>query len=464
MVRTTRPRDGAPPPGPKPPGAPSLTKPSLAGLKLGDHWATVDDVSVPGLPAFVSAVVGACGTVLLSTVADAGQLCVVKGKPYCGATSLEPAIVELTKASHDVTTALRDRTGVTPVVYTVLIAPGARSPLFHLDVLITSPASLARALLSFPAVHAPAEVATSAQALRDQAGTAAGSSDGPPAGAQDAAGGTEGVAGNKGPRPMPETWANWARAKNPRSLHDQPGGQGRPAAPRDQPGLHRDQPGPHRDQPGPRRDGRRRRWSLRRHGSLALIVMAAAVLAAAWYSHDNSFTQSSTQPPVVPPGPVAQTYPAAASTTVPSFVSPMSYPGHEAGDVVANAAGTVEVAGASITLASPRVAPSLVGHLLLCVSVSVRDSSGPKLGNGAINWAVRSPSGSIEHPASMGTHEVLAHGELVPGDTVTGKLCFNEPGQGGLYVLSYQPRARRYSAPKVAPEPWPRGVWLLRLP
>ena len=86
------------------------------------------------------------------------------------------------------------------------------------------------------------------------------------------------------------------------------------------------------------------------------------------------------------------------------------------------------------------------------------------LGYGAVNWAIRSPSGLVDHPAGLGTHDVLAHGDLVPGDTVTGRLCFNEPGQGGLYVLSYQPRPRVTGPSTTVPDASPRGIWLLRLP
>jgi hypothetical protein len=391
------------------------------------------------LPDFISAVVGRCGTVLFSRVDDAGPLSVKAGKPFCGATPLEPGVVSMAKAAKAVEEALHGRLDTKPVVYAVLIVPGARSPLFHLDVLIAAPASLPRAVASFPAVHNADDVAASTATLRERAPRAVRSSDE----SSDEVAEPVARAGPHAPeaaRPMPEAWRSWDEARRARVPHE-PSGEGT-------------------DWSRPPKEARPRRWSLRFHGSVLLFLVVAAVMAAAWYTHGNSPASPSLAPALTAAG----TDPPAASTTVASFLPPMGYPGQEPGDVVANGSGTAVVAGASITLARPRVAASLVGHMLLCVAASVHDTTGTGLGYGAVNWAIRSPSGFVDHPASLGTHEVLAHGDLVPGDTVTGRLCFNEPGQGGLYVLSYQPRPKVAGPPTTVPEAPPRGIWLLRLP
>jgi hypothetical protein len=392
----------------------------------------MEDLAVPGLPTVMSAAVGPPGTVVLSSCTDPGPVSAVGGKLYCGTTPLEPAIAELTKASHLVAEGLRGRLGWTPTVYSVLIAPGARSPLFHLDVLIVAPAALVRALTAFPVVHDPADVVRSSATLRELV-------DAPVAAPEDESGDRPGdAAAAQGLRPMPEAWRQWDEERNTRNT---------PSAP-----------------PAPAANKRRgrRQWRFRRRGSFVLLfVVTGLVVTSAWYAANHA---ASSAPPSAPTSPVPLTDPTGATTTVPSFLPPMAYPGQEPGDVLANSAGTVELAGASVTLGSPRVDASLVGHMLLCVAVTVRDSSRPELGNVAVNWAVQSPSGSIDHPATLSSDEVLEHGRLVPGASVNGKLCFNEPGQVGLYVLSYRPVAPPRAKTKSRPEPASRGVWLLRLP
>ncbi len=384
-----------------------LTRPELDQVALGDRWSLLGADETPGLPAHVSALVGRCGTVLVSQVAEAGPTRVEQGRLCCGPASLESAVSELGALAAGLAGRLEGRAPV-PMVYAALLVPGARSSLFHRDVLVSPPGGLMRGIEAFPAVQVPAAVAMARAAVSHVASSPV---------APDV------VDGAGAPAAVP-----------------QPGPGGGHGA-----GLVQ-----------PRRRRTRRRAVLG-GGTAVAFAVVAVVIAVTWYA-----VQKQTAP-AAPLNPAAGTVPAATSTTtVGGFLPLLSYPGRQAGDVVAGTTGILQLDGARVSLAAPVVRPSLVGHMLLCVKVSVHNGRGGRaLGDQAVNWAVRSPSGVVEHPSSLADNSLLARGQLVPGDAVQGRLCFNEPGQSGLYVLTYAPRGPHRV--RSAPSPALRGVWLMNL-
>jgi hypothetical protein len=233
---------------------------------------------------------------------------------------------------------------------------------------------------------------------------------------------------------MPEAWRKWGQAKTAGQADRRPAGA---------------------------KHLKTRRWNVRRHGVAVLVIATAILILGTWYLNSHVSAPAAQAPSTTD---VAQTD--VGSTTLPNlqpvFIPAIDYPGQQPGDIVANNAGTVSLAGESLTLAGPSVSPTLLGRMLLCVSVAVHNGSGKGVGYGAVNWAVQSPSGSVEHPASLGVNEVLVHGQVVPGRHVTGKVCFEEPGQAGLYVLSYIPRPVSPKAAKVVAR-LPRAIWLLKM-
>ena len=148
-----------------------------------------------------------------------------------GQHHLEPGVVFMARAAKAVEEALRGRLDTKPVVYAVLIVPGARSPLFHLDVLMAAPASLPRAVASFPAVHNADDVAASTATLRERAPRAVPSSDE----SSDEVAEPVAPTGDHAPeaaRPMPEAWRDWDEARRARVSHesrDEVPGWSRPA-------------------------------------------------------------------------------------------------------------------------------------------------------------------------------------------------------------------------------------------
>jgi hypothetical protein len=364
-------------------------------IELGPHWALIKGLDLSGSPGVTSAAVGEQGTVLIAAVGAVGSLTARAGQLYCGEVCLEPAIGELAAArralADDLPPAMAD--GATSV-HALLIVPDAPVTFTHRDVIVTSAGQAANALFSLPAVHAPDEVRWAKSVLRDRTGQTS-----PPAFSDEAV--------------------------TPIQL-----------APRGRGGVL----------------GRSRRGRLRA-GPLLWLVTAAIFVAVVSVVLGQLYSGSGSAPP---PAPLASAATGSAATTgVPVHVGAVAYQGQQPGDVVATSTGVAEIAGVRVTLGDPVVVPSLTGPMLLCVAVSVENRGAMAAVTGAVTWALHSPTGAVEHPASMATNQVLSQGHLFPGQYVTGKVCFKHPGQGGVYVITFSPHPKSTARS--------RGVWLVHL-
>ena len=385
------------------PGCPIVEIPD--NIELGPHWALINGLELAGSPAITSAAVGEQGTVLIAAVGAAGPLTARTGKLYCGDVCLESAIGELAAArkalAEDLPPAMAE--GATSV-HALLIVPDAPATFTHRDVIVTSAGQTANALFSLPAVHAPDEVRWAKSVLRDRTGQ-----------------GSPGAPSDKALTPIQLTQ------------------RGRGAVPRRLRRAH--------SRPRLLRRARLRARQLLWLVAAAISVVAVSVVVSQLYSGSSS---------APPPASLASGATGSAGTTgVPARVGAVAYQGQQPGDVVATSTGVADIAGVRVTLGNPMVAPSLVGRMLLCVAVSVENRGATTAVAGAVTWALHSPTGAVEHPASMATNEVLSQGHLFPGQHVTGKLCFKQPGLGGVYIITFSPR------PKSATRS--RGVWLVHL-
>lgn len=363
-------------------------------IELGPHWALIKGLEVPGSPAIACAAVGEQGTVLIGAVGVAGLLAARTGHLYCGDVSLELVIAELAAARKALAQDLPPAIGDDlATVHALLIVPEAETTFTHHDVIVTSAERAASALFSLPVVHAPEEVRWAKSVLRDRAAQAS--------------------------PPGPDKTVSPVLVE-PRA-----------------------------------RAGAQRGWRMGRWGAapgrrlVAAAVATAAVALAIWQLKSGPGSAP-------PPAPLATAATASAGTTgVSAPTEALAYQGQQPGDVVATSTGVAEISGVRVTLGNPVVVPDL-GHMLLCVPVSVDNRGASSAATGAVTWALHSPTGVVEHPASMAANEVASHGHLFPGQYVTGKLCFKEPGQGGVYIITFSPH------PKSAVRS--RGVWRVRLP
>jgi hypothetical protein len=189
------------------------------------------------------------------------------------------------------------------------------------------------------------------------------------------------------------------------------------------------------------------------------LVVIGLLCTDVWYvrSHPASGVARTPQIPFTEPSRVpASTIVTAISPSAPTAASSTtSYPGQEPSDVVANNAGVADVSGVTVRLTNPTTGPDNQGREMLCASVSLLNGTAARLSYDYFDWSVQYPNGDVQRPDPMGTDEDLGSGQLIPGGDVSGKLCFDDTDQVGVYVLSFEPEAILTTAS-------PRGVWLVK--
>jgi len=117
-------------------------------------------------------------------------------------------------------------------------------------------------------------------------------------------------------------------------------------------------------------------------------------------------------------------------------------------DHVAAAGGAADVLGETLSAGELTRTPSLFGPSL-CSPVTITNHSSATTDFGPAEWKLQEPNGIVETFAITGT---LQSGQIAPGGTANGMVCFADTGQSGSFVLLWQPLLRA-----------DRGVWLLRL-
>jgi hypothetical protein len=118
-------------------------------------------------------------------------------------------------------------------------------------------------------------------------------------------------------------------------------------------------------------------------------------------------------------------------------------------DHVARGPGaSIEVSGQTLTAGALTHTASLLGPTL-CTPVTMTNNSSTVTDVGPEEWKLQDPDGTVETFAITGS---LQGGQIAPGGSARGTVCFSDNGQSGTFVLLWQPLFQ------VA-----RGVWLLHL-
>lgn len=94
--------------------------------------------------------------------------------------------------------------------------------------------------------------------------------------------------------------------------------------------------------------------------------------------------------------------------------------------------------GLDVTLASFQATSSALGSELACGQVTYANNSDEQVSfSGAWDWKAQNPAGVITDPTFSGGDD-LSSGELAPGGTVSGSVCFDGAAPGE-YRITYSP-------------------------
>jgi hypothetical protein len=161
-------------------------------------------------------------------------------------------------------------------------------------------------------------------------------------------------------------------------------------------------------------------FKKKRFWVLGIIVLLVLISALSGGGDDTSATSS---------GSASDT----SQNTAPEF------PGAQSTDVVGStgdelALGAVEVSASALTVGDDVFGPTL------CSEVDLNNNSEETVDFSAYDWKLQAPSGTIGNVTLAGSDRQLSTGEIAPGGTATGDVCFDaETAESGQYVVLYEP-------------------------
>jgi len=116
-----------------------------------------------------------------------------------------------------------------------------------------------------------------------------------------------------------------------------------------------------------------------------------------------------------------------------------AYPGGQSGDVVATGDGTVTLDGLSVTSTKLRRGDSTF-RKTLCTTVTYANGADRTASFGIYDFQLQDPKGAIVNPTYFGGGDGLGSGELAPGGSVSGDVCFEDKAATkGRYIVLYDP-------------------------
>ena len=173
--------------------------------------------------------------------------------------------------------------------------------------------------------------------------------------------------------------------------------------------------------PAPMKPAKKRRWPWILGGAIAFFVVVGSCSAAT-----APTTPEAAVSPVTMPPPAADQIP---TPTVPEQVVP---------DLTAGGPGDTLVSEGLAVTASPLTNTTWAGMSLTCSNVTYKNGSAEeKSFNGLFDWKIQDPAGVIRN-TSIGGDDALSAGQLAPGGTVSGNVCFDR-GTAGEYTLTMEP-------------------------
>jgi hypothetical protein len=134
----------------------------------------------------------------------------------------------------------------------------------------------------------------------------------------------------------------------------------------------------------------------------------------------------------------ASTAPGGAAAQDPG--APPAFPGAMSDDVVAQAGAAVDVDGLTMTATALAPGDDTLGETL-CTTVTYANGTSSAASFSLIDWKLQDPNGTILNTGFVGSQNPLSTGQIAPGGSATGDVCFAAPegSPSGQYVVLLDP-------------------------
>lgn len=173
-----------------------------------------------------------------------------------------------------------------------------------------------------------------------------------------------------------------------------------------------------------------RPWFKKKRFILPLILVAIILISS--LAGGNKGTDNATAP-------AGDNAPAATASSSPSKAAAAAFPGAKENDVVGNAGAALKIGEATVT-AGPLVNGDATLNPTLCTPVTLNNGSKDTISFNLFDWKLQAPSGTILNTGFSGSTSMLSSGEIAPGGSATGDVCFdNKKAEKGNFVVLYEP-------------------------
>ncbi|GAA1889722.1 hypothetical protein GCM10009715_39430 [Paeniglutamicibacter psychrophenolicus] len=121
-----------------------------------------------------------------------------------------------------------------------------------------------------------------------------------------------------------------------------------------------------------------------------------------------------------------------------------AFPGAEESDVIGNAGAALKMGDITVTSAALEQGKSILGATL-CTAVSVKNGSDETIDFNSMDWKLQSPGGTIKNITFGGSDDTIGGGEIAPGGSTKGDVCFEAKNEKGQYIVLYEPVFKFFS-------------------
>ena len=156
-----------------------------------------------------------------------------------------------------------------------------------------------------------------------------------------------------------------------------------------------------------------------------LLALASSITTGAFIGSlgsDQKDTQSAAQPAAEPAEDVQEMEPKTDQ-----------FPGQTEDDIVGKPGEEISTRGVKVTAEELRTVNDTFGAQL-CSKVTIKNDGDSEVSYNAIDWKLQYPSGDMKDTTLSG-EDPLSYGDIAPGGSADGNLCFDDTGEKGKYAL-----------------------------